>query len=67
MDPETPLDKYIAQAVVGFLRDPADSPYQRGYLAALLDMRSIFCPHVQLGITEEKALANQVAGGERLS
>jgi hypothetical protein len=28
--------RYIEQALIGFLNDPADSDYQRGYLAALL-------------------------------
>ena len=27
---------YIEQALAGFINDPADSDYQRGYLAALL-------------------------------
>lgn len=28
--------RYIEQAMVGFINDPADSDFQRGYLAALL-------------------------------
>lgn len=28
--------KYIQQALAGFINDPADSDFQRGYLAALL-------------------------------
>jgi hypothetical protein len=28
--------RYIEQALIGFINDPADSDYQRGYLAALL-------------------------------
>lgn len=28
--------RYIVQALVGFLNDPPDSDYQRGYLGALL-------------------------------
>lgn len=30
--------RYIEQAFAGFLIDPADSEYQRGYLAALLTL-----------------------------
>lgn len=30
--------KYIEQALAGFINDPADSDFQRGYLAALLTM-----------------------------
>lgn len=29
---------YIEQALAGFINDPADSDFQRGYLAALLTM-----------------------------
>jgi hypothetical protein len=28
--------RYIEQALIGFINDPADSDFQRGYLAALL-------------------------------
>ena len=28
--------RYVEQALHGFLRDPADSEYQRGFLAALI-------------------------------
>lgn len=28
--------RYIEQALAGFINDPADSDFQRGYLAALL-------------------------------
>lgn len=30
--------RYIEQAFAGYLRDPADSDFQRGYLAALLTL-----------------------------
>ena len=30
--------RYIEQALIGYLNDPADSDYQRGYLAALLNI-----------------------------
>lgn len=30
--------RYIEQAFNGYLRDPADSDFQRGYLAALLTL-----------------------------
>jgi hypothetical protein len=30
--------RYIEEAFVGYLRDPADSDFQRGYLAALLTL-----------------------------
>lgn len=30
--------KYIEQALAGFINDPPDSDFQRGYLAALLNM-----------------------------
>lgn len=31
------MRRYIQQAMHGFMIDPADSDYQRGYLAALLN------------------------------
>lgn len=30
--------KHIMEALVGFVNDPADSDYQRGYLAALYEI-----------------------------
>lgn len=30
--------RYVEQAFAGYLRDPADSDFQRGYLAALLTL-----------------------------
>lgn len=30
--------RYIEEALTGFINDPADSDFQRGYLAALLTM-----------------------------
>jgi hypothetical protein len=32
------LRDYIGQVKVGFINDPADSDYQRGYLTAILDI-----------------------------
>jgi len=32
------LREYIEQVKAGFLNDPADSEYQRGYLAAILNL-----------------------------
>jgi len=40
---------YIVDALHGFISDPADSDYQRGYLAALLELAEVtgikLCSH----------------------
>lgn len=32
----TRFERYVQEAIAGFERDPPDTDYQRGYLAALL-------------------------------
>jgi hypothetical protein len=42
------LDAYLRQAFEGFHKDPADTPFQCGYLAALLDVAKNFHPDLYL-------------------
>ena len=49
-------DHRIAQMLNGFINDPASSPYQRGYLAALLEL----CPnHPEAGLLREQLKAER--------
>ena len=36
------LRAYIERVKQGFINDPADSDYQRGYLRAILDLEEFF-------------------------
>lgn len=38
------LDAYLREAFEGFRTDPPDTPFQRGYLSALLAVAKIFEP-----------------------
>jgi len=39
------LEIYLKEALDSFVKDPADSDYQRGYLACLLEMYEIVAEH----------------------
>ena len=55
--------KYVEQALLGFLRDPADSTYQRGYLAALL---TIYTECLGRGIGDDRLeLLRRQTGGDQ--
>lgn len=41
------LKAYLEQALASFEGDPPDSQYQRGYLAAIIEIATVCCPEVK--------------------
>jgi hypothetical protein len=40
------IKHYLQQALDGFKHDPADSDFQRGYLAALEEVAKMYAPEI---------------------
>ncbi len=55
---ETTLHNEIKMVLDSYMRDPADSPYQRGYLSAYLDLNNNLRA-VNLNTVEEDLLRAQ--------
>jgi hypothetical protein len=52
-----PLDEYLEEAILSFhpeIGDPADSDYQKGYLAALIEVRKYFNPEYKKLLDKSK-------------
>ncbi len=56
---EETLHDEIKMVLDSYMQDPADSPYQRGYLAAFLDLNNNLANITNLNAVEEALLLAQ--------